>query len=168
MGKSTLYEIPWPEVTDIPHGPLQMEEIAETVDAIQWASRSLKPTVGVKLMSVGEVELAESYSDLTGCKLEITPPVASNLFVVGSFQVLALEAECEFHGAIKLDAEAEKTQVARYRVEKANEQTTVSQAWVIPLTAAAHTIKLRARRGNGKKITVAQPATSMAYQLFAS
>jgi len=131
-------------------------------------SRKMKPTVGEKAMSAEALVLEELYADLAGCQLEITPAVASNLVVTGVFEVVAVEAAVEMYGSVKVDAEAEKGTVARYRGGAASARSTVMQTWVIPLTAALHTIKLRAKRNSAAKGTVFQPGTKMSYQLFAA
>jgi hypothetical protein len=131
------------------------------------SARKYKATVGEKPMTAESVVLGEAYADLTGCKLEITPNVASVLRVTGIFDVTIIEAEGEFEGSVKVDAEAEKTPLARFRTTAVSSRATVTQSWVIPLTAAAHTITLRAKRGP-KKVTVFKSGTQMIYELFAA
>lgn len=168
MSKTTaVNNLPYPEDTDAPDGPAQIKALAELLDTLKWGSRNLKPSIGMKGMSADSLELTTSYQDIEGCKLDITPAVSSNLFIVAAFDMQVIsESAPELLGAIKVDAEAERERLARLYAANGTRATTILVD-VIALTAAAHTIKLRTKRvgGAGK---VWKLGTGFGYLLVAS
>lgn len=111
-------------------------------------SRKFKPSVFVVGQTVNQVNLVSgNYSDITGAELKITPSVASKLKVTAFFD---LESNFQCFGAISLDGVDQTTYVARMGpTVETYERHTVGQVWLLSLTVAAHTIKMRAKGPNG-------------------
>lgn len=133
-------------------------------------SRKTKLTAGKIAASEG-LALGEAYGDIPGCKLEITPLVASNLLIIATFDFTNSSegiGVAENVGSISVDGAAENASIARQR-GVFNGWASVSQSYVIPLTAALHTIKLRAKRASGTVASEAAKAgTGFSYVLLAS
>ena len=123
-------------------------------------SRKLKPTIGI-VSSTADLTLTGSFQDIPGTELKITPAVASKLKITAFFD---LEGNATCQGALNLDG-VDQTNVAHMGpTAETFERHTVGQVWLLSLTAAAHTIKMRAK-GTG---TAHHPDTQMLYELVAS
>lgn len=89
-------------------------------------------------------------ADITGMSLTVTPVVASTAIVHGvfdfNFNPTTLD-DATALGYLSVDGTAEVDLAAhRYYCEASSQRSraTVAQTWLVPLTAAAHTLKLRA------------------------
>lgn len=168
--------IPYPLDADAPDGAAQIKATATLLDTLKWGSRNLKPSVGVKAASEGLI-LTTSYQDVptTAGHLEITPAVTSLLLVVASFSffnVSGVKTIIGGQGTIKVDSEAEQSALAEYTgAATINQPKPASQVYAVSLSAAKHTIKLRARRNSAtaeEECTLLAANTRFIYALFAS
>jgi hypothetical protein len=116
--------------------------------------------VGVGGATGSSLALTVSAQDVPGTSLTITPTVASKLLVVGTFEFY-LNASgpilMNAQGLLSVDGSLQ-TNVAQFRFSDSDAadhsaNATVGQSWVVPLTAAAHTVKLRAALFSGTSIT---------------
>lgn len=145
---TTVNAIPYPEDADAPDGPVQIKALAELLDTLKWGSRNLKPTTGI-VEATETLGLTGAYQDVKGTTLEITPAVASILKVTAVFEFRAGEAEARYEGTMRLDA-ADQTPTARLNVANvAPSSANIPQVYSLALTAALHTIKMRAKRSSG-------------------
>lgn len=126
------------------------------------SSRKFKPTSGEITPSAGLV-LTEAYVLIPGMKLEITPPVASVLFLNVTLQGSGSE-HCR--GQYWLDG-VEKDFLL---MSSAFASIMGSSTFRIPLTAAEHTIEIRAKKFGAGACTIANAAgwTRMNYVLVSS
>lgn len=139
-------------------------------------SPKLAPTVG-SAAATENLTLTTSYQDVPGGKLEITPTAAGKLLVVTVF-TFAVESGVPVEsvtalGTLKLDSESEQAALAELifgsEEEVQEEMTaTATQVYALTLTAAAHTIKMRAKRGASGTGLCKATSSRMLYALFAS
>ena len=140
------------------------------------SSKKLKPTAGV-ITASGESTLTASYADVSGAKLEITPSVASLLLVTAVFDfevetVATPGAVVEAVGSLKVDSESEQSIGAIFSKKSLGTvdalRNSASQTYALSLTAATHTIKMRAKK-NGEGTAKARTfATRLSYLLLAA
>lgn len=151
MSKETaVNKLKYPEDKDNPDGPTQIKELAEGLDVLKWGSRNLKPTVGLKKLSV-EIKPVESTFQDAGANLEITPAVASNLLLVTFSEFECTEGAGNGESSYKLDSASESEQRAIFNATASVQGATIAMPYLIALTAEAHTIKFRVRKsGSGK------------------
>jgi hypothetical protein len=161
-GETSVNKIPFPLDADAPDGPTQIKALAELLDTLKWGSRNLKPTAGMLGPEIAPLELTGSYGDLPGITQEVTPAVASNIFVVGLFSMMELTAGGGIaEGTLKLDATDQLGPTAFGTVLN----TYTASAWILSLSAEKHTIKLRAKRSGGSG---GKAIGRMLYAYFAS
>jgi hypothetical protein len=159
-------------------GTAKLAELAVTEAKIAdgaVTSRKYKPTVGL-IESTSNLELAVAFADVPGVKLEITPAVASILRVTAVFELevgcSVVNTEVQAIGTISLDG-VDQTRRATHTL-KPSSVTTVSrgthpQVYHLPLTAALHTIKMRASKIlEAGAATCYKTHTAMMYELVAS
>lgn len=144
MAETPVNKLPYPTDADAPDGPVQIKALADALDVLKLGSRNLKPTIDI-ISASGDLTLTGSYQDVPGCVLEYTPPIAMNLFVLAIFEMQGSPGEC--WGSIKLDEEAESAALAKSSNDAGTDRHTVSQVYKLALSAAKHTIKLRAKKG---------------------
>jgi len=164
--ETSTYKFPSPEDSESPNGPAQIKALTDKLEATKWLSQSLKPTVGVKEAS-GSAALGTSYADVTGVKLEITPAVASNLLVVSVPSFTEVQ-EGNVYAVLNVDGVVQSRAAFMGGAAGGVKQSaSPAQAYVISLTAAAHTIKMQAKRENasGSQIGI---GSMILYALFAS
>lgn len=153
-----------------------------TVAAAVLGSSQLKPTAGIKAASA-DLTLTGSYQDvaLSGGNLVITPTVASTLLVIAIFDLritlgTGAGKEGVAFGTIRLDS-TDQTPIAKNELDlvalesvvtNTGSAATVSQVYALALTAAEHTIKMRAMFSRGASAKVEADNTRMLYALFAS
>ncbi len=134
-------------------------------------SRKAKLTAGVKA-ATEDLALTGSYQDVPGATLEITPAVAGNLLVVATFDLetgAGDNAAGTAQGTLRVD---EEDQVATAFVSTTTPGThairaTCTQCYIVPLSAAAHTLKLRAKYVSGSG-SCKKANTRFLYELVAS
>ena len=130
--------------------------------AASVTSPRVKLTAG-RVSASGDLDLTGSYADVPGASLTITPMVESKLLVTASFDFKvdsfstgapAYVPKIECIGSIKLDAAAESSTLAILEREESAAgdvplmiRVTCVQTYELTLTAAEHTIKLRAKSG---------------------
>jgi hypothetical protein len=137
-------------------------------------SRKSKLSVGVVSASGSDLTLTTSYQDVPGASLEITPAVASVLLVHAVFDlgfIAGASAVFEAVGTMKVDSDAEQARLAVLTVRLVtteSQRASVAQTYAIPLTAAKHTLKLRAKRGAENGAVCYTANTSFSYLLLAS
>lgn len=173
--KETANGLPYPEDTDSPDGPAQIKALADALDVLKWGSRNLKPTVGVVGCSA-DLNLTNAYQDVPGTELKITPAVASTLLVVASFNFIfeTVDGNYRAQGTMRLDSTDQEGRVANAGgLIKASIDTPVHgmQVYALALTAAAHTLKMRAKydvRETGGNIRIQDLGTAFLYALVAS
>lgn len=176
MGETTVNILPYPVDGDAPDGPAQIKALAEALDVLKWGSRNLKPTIGKVNGSGSVITLTASYADITNAKLEITPAVASTLLMICTFD-LSVHANnsattAQAAGTINVDGADTSSPLADLQ-ELAPATSvviggTVSQTYAVALTAAAHTIKLRAKKVSGNEAACNPGNSGFLYALFAS
>lgn len=181
MKETAVNKLPYPEDTDPPDGPGQIKALADVLDTLKYGSRNLKPSIGLVTGEAAEAfGTANTFVDVPGAKLEITPAVAGNLIVVTNLAVEATTTTItggetfEMQTSLKVDAEAELARVGLYKFTGLTAPPlpftiSVMQFYVVPLTAAKHTIQLRARRSAfGRRLNLPGNASGFAHALFAS
>lgn len=131
-------------------------------------SRKTKLSSGVVTASEN-LSLSGSYADVAGASLAITPVIASTLYIVSVVNFSAGSAAWEGVATFKVDSEAELSPLSGAKLTNSGDYQQVPQVYAIPLTAAAHTIKMRAKRtaGTGGFI-VASSNTQFLWLLMAS
>lgn len=135
----------YPSTGDPERPALDMQKLAESIAAQQWSSKQLKPTVGLVSASA-DLTLTTSYQDVPGATLEISPAVASSLKVTAIFRFMQHENGTA-RGTVQVDGvDQEGSAILTPYSGSTVMEATVSQVYLLPLTAAVHTIKLRARR----------------------
>lgn len=114
-------------------------------------SRKLKPTANVKASSAKVVFTGETQ-DVPGASLNITPSVASTLLVTTAFNLLINDTEGKgitALGILDVDGVGQEIKVVYTIIGGVGDnqvsQATLSEVYAIPLSAAAHTIKLQVR-----------------------
>lgn len=174
-GKSSVYEFPWPGDSQAPNGPLEFEELAKKADAVKWLSRSLKPVSGVRVGSGAIITLTGSYQDVTGTTLEITPEVASYIRINAVFGLNVQENNAvaiptEALGTMSVDGVDQTSPLANLSVlvpsTNAAVGATVAAHYLLPLSAAKHTIKMRAKKNTGENATIDPSLTCFSYDLI--
>lgn len=111
-------------------------------------SRKMKPTIDIQV-ATSNVGLGAEYGDVPGTTLEITPTVASILYITAIFGFeSAVAGDIRAEGTMRLDAE-DLFPPAFFTGEDNPKGATTSQIFKIPLTAAKHTIKMRVRKAGG-------------------
>jgi hypothetical protein len=129
-------------------------------------SRKVKLTSGIVSAS-GNLTLTEAYIDVPGALLEITPAVASVLHVIVS--VRRRSGAGPISATLKLDSEADMTVNAQIgEATGAWQEASAAQIFEIPLSAAAHTIKLRAKRASPTAAELYGTHTRFSYELVAA
>jgi hypothetical protein len=141
-------------------------------------SRKTKLTAGIKRASKTETFLTNVYQDIEGTTLEITPEVSSLLLVNSTFHFQITGAggieNVEALGRLMVD-EVGQAQLATLRLEGTELlknltalHATVTQSYVISLTAAKHVLKLQAGRAIQGTAKCFGGDTALAYTLIAS
>ncbi|HET7443282.1 MAG TPA: hypothetical protein VFJ57_01345 [Solirubrobacterales bacterium] len=136
------------------------------------SSRKLKPTVGYAQATAGYTTLESSFKDIPGAKLEITPPVASKLVVIATWALNVNANEgvgAGAQGTVNLDG-VDQSRVGSWGQGGGTKvwlEMDISQTYLFSLSAAAHTIKLRARLG-GQTATLNGENSGFFYMLLAS
>jgi len=172
--ETSTYKFPSPEDSEAPNGPAQIKALADKLEATKWLSQSLKPTRGVKQASANLGPLTTSYQDVAGTTLEITPVVASIIRIWATFGMQGQQLEGiennEVFGIVNLDGVDQTAQYAWSNIIQKGEQIgSRSLVTELALTAAKHTIKLRAKKtGAFATWFVIGAATHYAYDLVAS
>lgn len=136
-------------------------------------SRKAKLTAGV-VSTAENLTLTTSYQDVPGATLEITPAVASILKVTAFFDLDTRENTIAV-GSIKVDAKAEETIAARVSSgisldvsTDLTQRAVTGQVWTVPLTAAAHTVKMRVKREGSGASNCYWVGTRFLYELITS
>jgi hypothetical protein len=123
---------------------------------------------GVKQLG-SDMSLTTAYADLSGAKLEIVPTVESKLYV---YMVVRRSAGTSVVTAsLKLDSNAEETVVAEVAPgASSSEGATAAQVYELTLSAASHTVQMRAKRGasGSGSATAAAGSSRFAYLLLAA
>lgn len=175
--ETSVYKFPSPVDAEAPNGPAEFLALAEKLEATKWLSQSLKPTTGSKQATGSSLALTTSYQDITNTTLEITPVVASviRIWAVFGFSALNLGAapgEGKVVGTVGLDAVDQTAPLAGGLQIGANSVFSGSfpANFSLALTAAKHTIKLRAKKETGgPESALMVPAfTHYIYDLVAS
>lgn len=137
-------------------------------------SRKFKPSTGV-IAATSNLVLTESYQDVPGGKLEITPAVASKIMIVVFFDFFVALGSGQALGSISLDGGAENAKTANSEAflptwtSETGLRQTVGQVYELSLTAASHTIKMRAKRVVGtSSYAVNKEGSQMLYFLASS
>lgn len=141
-------------------------------------SRKLKPTSGVKVAS-GPLSLTGAYQDVPGTTLEITPVVESAMLIIATFDFVGLSiggtapTTIEGLGTVRLNTSDESGPARLYEQISSGEASgtlggSVTQVWLLSLSAAKQTIKLRGRRAAGAEGELAAGSTRFTYLLFAA
>jgi cell pole-organizing protein PopZ len=117
-------------------------------------SRKAKLTAGVVRSTGGLSGMGAVHQDIPGASIVITPDVASLLIVHAKFHV---QLRCpnnlstaKAFGVLSVDG-VEQTASAFTELASASDSgyvdLSMAEFWVVPLTAAAHTVKLRGLSG---------------------
>ena len=89
----------------------------------------------------GNLTVTTSPQNIAGCTLTFTTPTAQIVQVIGVFDVNSTGATDPFRGLCCVDGDVAESEEA---VKQSTGRTTSTQTWLVSLTAASHTIKLRA------------------------
>lgn len=130
-------------------------------------SRKIAPTVIIESCT-GDVTLnAGTYSDITGCTTTFTPDIASYAMVWAYVDFRAASAANDVF-QVDLDVDASnQTPAIFYGVPTSAGRFTLSQFWLISLTAASHTLKLEGKRTSGTGTAVVEAdSTRLVVQLI--
>lgn len=149
-------------------GKLAEEAVTEAKQADgSTSSRKFKPTAGVKRCSA-DLVMTEAYQDIafTGGNLAITPAVASTLLIWAQFSFGSHTGDTE-EFRILMDAE-ERESVKFIEVLEGVNRGNMPLFDAIPLTAAAHTIKMQARQVPVHGDSLFKDATRFTYMLVAA
>jgi hypothetical protein len=167
-GTTAVNALPYPEDTDAPNGPAQIKALAEALDALKWGSRNLKPTLGV-IAASGDLTLASGYEDVPGASVELpAPAVASLLVVIATFNIDLASGPSEGYGTIRLD-ETDQTPYAKLECPAGTDVGgSHSQVYLLTLSVAKHTIKMRGKKGATNGGFIRQNHTRALYAQFAS
>lgn len=134
-------------------------------------SRHLTPTVRIETATSNTTINSGSDTDINGCTMTFTPAIASTAIVVATVDVEYTVAG-SLGGEIcivELDVDGvdEASQVV---VEPpAGSRVTLSQVWLVNLTAAAHTLKLQGRAvygGTAPTFVISSPHTRIMVTLI--
>lgn len=127
-------------------------------------SRNLKPTYG-RLQATSNLTLSTALQDIPGCTVTFSPATASNVLVWGVFAAngnSAVTAGDLMQGALVVDGTAQGSS-ATFVFSTITARATVTQVWLIALSAASHTIKLQAQNINHSTGLIDTVHTSMTY-----
>lgn len=148
--------------------------VAAAIKDANVTSRKAKLTAGIVGAS-GNLTLTNSYQDVPGATIDITPDVASVLKVTAVFglqaSVGAGDSRAESLGTINVDG-VDESRVARAKLDTTASSSdelkiTAAQVYFVALTAARHTIKMRAKFEVGGG-TCGVADTAFLYELIAS
>ena len=130
-------------------------------------SPKAKLTAGVVKLSE-TIALTGAYKDVPSTTLEITPTVPSNLKITASFTMNLRGIGAIGTGTMSLDGVDQALQAKRGNGGGTDAwlELTATQVYLLSLTAAKHTIKMRCK-GEGEGILVAN-GTAYLYELTAS
>lgn len=92
--------------------------------------------------------LSGSYQDIAGCTLTFTPSVASTAIITGMFDFSATSSTSTFVGELQVDGVSQLGN-ATFGASASGQRASVSRIWHVNLSAASHTIKLRASYFSG-------------------
>lgn len=166
MGETSVNKLPYPTDANAPDGPTQIKALAEALDALKWGSRNLSPAAGLIQASEEKPVENASYADIPGTTLEITPAVASLLIINATWTFSEASGGPTLHlkGTIRLDSE-DQTAAAQIGAipEGSGFPHSISMPYVLALSAAKHTIKMRARRDGGVAPSAKYAAGSTRY-----
>lgn len=136
-------------------------------------SRKLKPTTGVKLYTE-VLELSAAMEDIPNTTLELTTIAPSILLIDAFWEYTMLEGDPSAttggRGTIRVDGVDSTPQALFWAFKLPESQKlygSVTMPYMVNLTAATHTIKLRAKRAGSKKVSI-EGNTGYRYMLFAS
>lgn len=106
-------------------------------------SRKLDPTSDIDTCS-GDLTLTNAFQDVAGCTVTFTPTVASYALVIGTFD-FDIGAGNTAYGTLDVDGSDETS----FAILEGEARGTVTQMWLVTLTAAEHTLKLQAKSNSG-------------------
>jgi len=130
-------------------------------------SRKLKPTIGIK-QATALTPKAE-VQDIPGCTLEITPSVLSFLKVTAVWGMTAAGVGAIVEGHLSLDGATQTRKAYRGNGGGTDAwmEVMLTQVYLLELTAALHTIKLRCLASGGE-LSMAHANTGYVYELVAA
>lgn len=107
-----------------------------------------------------------AYQDVAGCTTgAVVSAVAEYALVIGVFSAASTATSGTFYGALNVDG-AVVAGVAQYNVNAIWQPPAAVFIWIVPLTAASHTLKLQAKDGTNP-FTVNATNTAMTVIRFA-
>lgn len=135
-------------------------------------SRKFKPTTNL-VPATGNLALTGAFQDIPGAILEITPAIASLLKITAVFdlEVHPNGGNSKSVGTLSLDGVDQERQAILQSNGVTNLQIrgTMTQTYKLPLSAAKHTIKMRAANPLGAEAcTCYEENTNFLYELCAS
>lgn len=124
---------------------------ATTFATLNARVSAMQTVQGEVVCSSASGALAAAPADVPGASVSITPPLAGTLHVTATFDFSLGVTGDLLAGYLNVDGTDRTPAVIVQGVSRC----TASRSWAVPLTAAAHTIKLRAARitGSGTDIT---------------
>lgn len=112
-------------------------------------SRKLAPTV-VEVQATANTTInSATDTDITGATITLTPAIASMAIVIGVFGWEDPSDTSHWVGLLDVDGANEGAQSVHTSNGSGELRAATTQIWVVPLTAASHTLKLQALRGGG-------------------
>lgn len=134
---------------ELSRGGIPTSGVIETKIAdLAVTSRKMKPTIDI-VQATSTIGLGGEYADVPGTTLEITPAVASSLYITAIFGFeSAVAGDIRAEGTMRLDAE-DLFPPAFFTGEDNPKGATTSQVFKMSLSAAKHTIKMRVRKAGG-------------------
>lgn len=115
----------------------------------QVTSRMLAPTVVEKRCTTDTAINSGAETDITGATITLTPAIASMALVLGTFDIDGGTAVDIFVGLLDVDGTNEGAAVVYGVPTAGGDRKSLCQHWIVPLTAASHTLKLQAYRASG-------------------
>lgn len=126
-------------------------------------SRMLAPTIVEQRATANTSVPSDTEVNLTGCSISITPAIASMAIVWGISLISGTVAGDYYQMILDIDGSNQPGYgVTRIVAASDVDRNSFSFVWVFPLTAAAHTINLQAKRESGSgAATFYSPLTKM-------
>ena len=130
----------------------------------KWEPTLIAPTVIIQTCTSDTSISSSTPADITGVTSTFTPSVVSTAIVWVVIDSQTDTADDSYAGHLDVDG-SDETAVVRIRLTGATDRKTMSQMWMVALTAASHTIKLQGSRiaGSGTQTVFADHTRMMIF-----
>jgi hypothetical protein len=131
------------------------------------SSRKMKPSMGVVNAGI-DLFLGEAYADVNGTTMEIIPGIPSTIAITAIFNFKLEEGPTEGVGTMSLDG-VDQVSVAEAKSPAVSDlEVTCAQVYLLHLTGAKQTIKMRGKRGAAGAGFIRAVHTRYLWKLFAA